>query len=98
MEAGISLLCQPGALRPGERRQSGTSHGAEGLPEGQREGSVLGRMGTLRIECLRWSLGETVGSQVHQGRPLTHLQETYYLIRKVFYKYLLSDYDRPAFT
>ena len=48
------------------------------------------------IESLRWSLGETVGSQVHQGRPLTHLQETHHLIREVFYKYLLSDYDRPS--
>lgn len=50
MEASISLLCQPGALRPGERRQSGASHGAEGLPEGHREGSILGRVGTLRME------------------------------------------------
>lgn len=48
------------------------------------------------IESLRWSLGETVGSQVHRGRPLTHLQETHYLVREVFYKYLSSDYDRPS--
>lgn len=46
MEAGISLLCQPGALRPGERRQSGASKGTEGLPKGQREG----RVGALRME------------------------------------------------
>ena len=41
MEAGISLLSQPGALRPGGRKQSGASQGVEGPPEGQREGSVL---------------------------------------------------------
>ena len=93
VEAGISLLCQPGALRPGEEAEWNfqRSRGSTRRPEeGQGWGTEDG------IESLGWSLEETVGSQIHQGRPLTHLQETHYLVREVFYKYLSSDYDRPS--
>ena len=68
VEAGISLLCQPGALRPEEEAEWSfqRSRGSTRRPEGGQGGGTEDG-----IESLRWSLGETVsGSPRETFNPL----------------------------